>query len=195
MSAPFPWFPHSCDSIRHEVEFYADDAGFVDGFARFIETALKVGNAVIVAATDSHQASLRHRLAADGWNVAAEIAQGSYIPLNVAGTLSRFMVDDSVDPVLFRKLARNLITEAARGAKGQHPRVAACGEGVHALLAAGNLEATIKLERLWDEIAQRYEVDVLCAYFRSAFASEDGSSTLERICADHTATHGRELCY
>jgi DNA-binding NarL/FixJ family response regulator len=46
-------------SHRHEVEFYADDAEFVDGFARFIEAALTAGSAVIVVTTDSHHASLR----------------------------------------------------------------------------------------------------------------------------------------
>jgi hypothetical protein len=187
---PFP----ARKKVRHEVEFYADDTGFVDGFARFIEAALKEGIAVIVIATESHQASLRQRLGADGLNVAAEIEQGSYIPLNVTDTLPNFMVNDSPDPVLFRKVAGDLITEAAKGAKGEHPRVAVCGEGVHTLLAAGNLESTIKLERMWDEIAQQYEVDVLCGYFRSAFANEESISTLERVCAEHTATHGRELC-
>jgi DNA-binding NarL/FixJ family response regulator len=181
--------------IRHEVEFYADNTGFADGFARFIEAALKEGNAVIVIATDSHHASLLQRLTADGLNIPAEIEQGSYIPLNVTDTLPNFMVNDSPDPVMFRKLAGDLITEAAKGAKGEHPRVAVCGEGVHTLLAAGNLEATIMLERMWDEIGQHYEVDVLCGYFRSAFANEESISTLERVCAEHTAAHGRELCY
>jgi len=183
------------EKIRHEVEFYADDAGFVDGFARFIEAALKAGNAVSVVATDSHQASLRQRLVADGLNVAAEIEQGSYVPLDVADTLSSFMVNDSLDPVLFKKLAGDLIMKAAKGAKGEHGRVAACGEGVHVLLAAGNLDATIVLERMWDEIAQYYEVNVLCGYFRSSFASAESIPTLERVCAEHSAAHGRELCY
>lgn len=182
------------ERFRHEVEFYVDDAGFVDGFARFIEAALKAGNAVIVVATDSHQASLRQRLVADGLNVAAEIEQGRYVPLDVADTLSRFMVKDSLDPVLFKKLAGDLVMKAAKGAKGEHRRVAACGEGVHVLLAAGNLDATIVLERMWDEIAQYYEVDVLCGYFRSSFASAESIPTLERVCAEHSAAHGRELC-
>jgi DNA-binding NarL/FixJ family response regulator len=176
--------------VRHEVEFYADNKGFVDGFARFIKGALKDGNAVIVIATDAHQASLLQRLTEDGLNIPAEIEQGSYIRLNVTDTLPNFLVNDSPDPVLFRKFAGDLIREAAKGAKGEHPRVAACGEGVHTLLAAGNLEATILLERLWDEIAQHYEVDVLCGYFRSAFANEESISTLERVCAEHTAAHG-----
>ena len=186
---------HGQKKIRHEVEFYADNTGFVDGFARFIEAALKEGNAVIVVATDSHQASLLQRLAADGLNIPVEIEQGSYIPLNVTDTLPNFMVNESPDPVLFRKLAGDLITEAAKGAKGEHPRVAVCGEAVHTLLVAGDLEATIMLERMWDEIAQHYEVDVLCGYFRSAFANEESISTLERVCAEHTAAHCRELCY
>ena len=177
-------------NIRHEVEFYADDNGFVDGFARFIKAALKDGNAVIVIATDPHQASLLQRLTQDGLDIPAEIEQGSYTPLNVTDTLPNFMVNDSPDPIRFRKLAGDLITKVAKGAKGEHPRVAVCGEGVHTLLAVGNLEATIMLERMWDEIAQQYEVDVLCGYFRSAFANEESASTLERICAEHTAAHG-----
>jgi len=180
---------------RHEVEFYADDAEFVDGFARFTETALTAGSPVIVVATDAHESGLRQRLVAHGFNVAAEIEGGSYIPLNVADILSRFVVNGSLDPVLFKKLAGHLITEAARGAKGKHCRVSACGEGVHTLLAAGHSEATLMLERMWDEIAQYYDVDILCGYFRSAFVSEESISTLERVCAEHTAVHGRELLY
>jgi len=51
------------------------------------------------------------------------------------------------------------------------------------------------LERMWDEIAQHYDVDIPCGYFRSAFVSEESTSPLERVCAEHTAVHGRELLY
>ena len=50
----------------HEVAFYADDSSVVDGYARFIESSLKGGNAVIVVVTESHRASLIPRLEADG---------------------------------------------------------------------------------------------------------------------------------
>lgn len=182
--------------IRHEVEFYADDREFVNGFARFIEMALKAGNTVIVVATEPHHAGLHQRLVADGFEVLAEIKKRRYVPLEATCTLSGFMVNDSPDPVLFRKLATDLlteaarVTEAARGANGQS-RVVVCGEAVNNLLAAGNLEATVRLERMWDEIAQLYEVDMLCGYFRSTFAEED-TATLERVCAEHTSAHGWE---
>jgi CheY-like chemotaxis protein len=176
--------------IRHEVEFYADDIGFVDGFARFIEAALKGGKAVIVVATESHQASLLQRLTAGGLNMPAQIEQGNYIPLEVTRTLSRFMVNNSPDPVMFRKVAGDLIMKAARGVKGEHRQAAFCGEGVHVLLAACNLEATITLERMWNEIGTHYELDMLFGYFRSDFATDEDISTLERVCAEHSAVYG-----
>jgi DNA-binding NarL/FixJ family response regulator len=176
--------------IRHEVEFYADDIAFVDGFARFIEAALKEGKAVILVATESHQANLLQRLTADGLNMPAEIAQRNYIPLEVTKTLSSFMVKNSPDPVMFRKVAGDLIMKAARGVRGEHRQVAFCGEGVHILLAACNLEATITLERMWNEIGTIYELDILFGYFRSDFATEGDISILERVCAEHSAVYG-----
>jgi DNA-binding NarL/FixJ family response regulator len=41
----------------HEVAFHADDDSVVDGYARFIESALKSGNAVIVVVTEAHRAN------------------------------------------------------------------------------------------------------------------------------------------
>ena len=81
----------------HEVEFYSDDAAFVVGFTPFIEAALEAGNAVIVIATESHRKSLLQRLQEHGVDVAAAIEQGRYVSLDVADTLSTFMVNDLPD--------------------------------------------------------------------------------------------------
>src|SRR5271169_6297452 len=89
----------------HEARFYSDDATFLDGFTCFIEAALKAGSAVIVVATESHRKSLLQRLQAHGVDSAAAIEQGRYIPLDVAETLSTFMVNDLPDPVRFFKIA------------------------------------------------------------------------------------------
>lgn len=179
--------------IRHEVAFYAGDADFVNGFTRFIEMALKAGDAVVIIATEPHHTSLRQRLSTTGVNLAAEIRQGRYIALEVTSTLSSFTINDSPDPVLFKKLALGLIAEAAQDAKGQSRRISVCGEGVNTLLAAGNVEAAMSLERMWNEIAQPYELQILCAYFRSAFPNEENTLTAKRICAEHSAVHGLEL--
>ena len=174
----------------HEVAFYADDGSVVDGYARFIESALKSGNAVIVVVTEAHRASLLPRLEADGVNVPAAIEHGSYIPLDAADTLSRLTVNDTLDPVRCKQVIGDLIMGAAKGVKGEHGRVVVCGEIAPTLLSKGNAEGAIKLEHLWDEITKGYGVHTLCGYLSSAFPNKENNPIFERICAEHSAVHG-----
>jgi len=173
----------------HEVQFYSDDESFLVGFSRFIETALLAGNAVIVVATESHHSSLPERLHIRGVNLAVATEQGRYLPLDVADTLSTFMVNDLPDPVRFQKVTRDLVASVAKAAKGQPPRVAACGECAPALWARGSADGAIQLEHLWDEIAKTYNVDVLCGYLLTDFQREQESHILDRICAEHSDVH------
>jgi CheY-like chemotaxis protein len=177
----------------HEVAFYADDISVVDGYARFIESALKVGNAVIVVVTESHRASLLPRLKAKGVDVIGAVERGHYVSLDAADTLSRLTVDDMPDPVRCAKVVGDLIMGAAKGVSGANGRVVVCGEIAPTLLSKGNGEAAIQLERLWDEITRGYGVHTLCGYPSSAFPSREADPVFQRICAEHSAVHGQEL--
>jgi DNA-binding NarL/FixJ family response regulator len=177
---------------NHEVQFCTDDASFLVGFSRFIEAALKAGNPVIVVTTESHGKSLFQMLQAQGLNIGAAIEQGRYIPLDVAETLSTFMVNDLPDPVRFLKVAGDLVAAAAKGARGEHPRVAACGECAPTLWAQGKADAAIQLEHLWDEIAKKYDVDILCGYVLESFQREQENHICERICAEHSTVYYSE---
>jgi DNA-binding NarL/FixJ family response regulator len=179
---------------RHEVAFYADDPSLIDGYARFIESSLESGNAVIVVVTEAHRASLLPRLEADGVDVAAATKQGSYIPLDSVDAMSRLTVNDMPDPVRCRKVIGDLVMEAAKGVKGKHGQVKVCGEIAPIMLSKGNAEGAIKLEHLWDEITKGYGVHTLCGYLSSSFSDKESSPIFERICAKHSASHGQELC-
>jgi DNA-binding NarL/FixJ family response regulator len=171
----------------HVVQFYSDDASFLLGFTRFIEAALNAGKAVIVVVTQSHRRSLFQRLQAQGLNLDTAIEQGSVIPLDVAETLSTFMVNGLPDEVRFRKIAGDLVAAAAKAAKGEHHRVAACGECAPTLWTQGQADAAIQVEHLWDEIAKTYKLDILCGYVLNRFQREQESHVYERICAEHSA--------
>jgi DNA-binding NarL/FixJ family response regulator len=173
----------------HEVQFYSDDECFLDGFTHFIGAALKAGNAAIVVATESHRDRLLPRLQAHGLDIAAAITQGRYISLNAADTLSTFMFNDLPDPLRFFKVVGDLILSAANAAKGEHPRVAACGECAPLLWAQGKAEAAIRGEQLWDEIARTYDVDILCGYPSKGFQHEEDRHIFRRICVEHSAVY------
>jgi DNA-binding NarL/FixJ family response regulator len=176
---------------RHEAAFYSDDASFLEGFTQFVGVALSEGNAVIVVATESHRDSLLPRLQRYGLDITAAIEQGRYIPLDAADTLSTFMVNDSPDRTRFLEATADLITRAAAVAKGEHPRVAVCGECEPPLWMLGNGEAAIRLEQLWNEIAGRYDIDILCGYPLGSFYDQRGSHVFQRICGQHSAVYSR----
>jgi DNA-binding NarL/FixJ family response regulator len=182
-------------AIRHEVAFYPDDAAFVHGFARLVESALKVGNAVIAVAAEPHRAGILKTLRGTGIDIDAALEDGSYTQLDVIDTLSTLMVNDLPDPDRCATMIRDLILKASKVASGEHPRVAICGECSPTLLAEGNVEAAILLEHLWNEITRNYNADTLCGYLWSAFPPKESIPIFERICAEHSAVVGRELGY
>ena len=120
-------------------------------------------------------------------NIDVAIEQGSCIPLDVAETLSTFMVNDLPDPVRFLKVAGDLVAAAAKAATGEHPRVAACGECAPTLWAQGKADAAVQLEHLWDEIARTCNMDILCGYVLDSFQRQQENHIYERICAEHSA--------
>lgn len=187
---PSPQGPREGQAGRvHEVAFYRDDASFSDGFARYIEAAVGMGKPVIVVANESHRRSLLQRLRARGWDVAAAMREGVYTSLDASDALSTFMVKDWPDPSKLSKIADQLITQAAKAAKGDHPRVAVCGECAPTLLAEGKADAAIEVEHLWDDIVRKYGLDLLCGYVLSDSEREKNSRIFQRICAEHSAVH------
>ena len=174
---------------NHQVQFYPDEAALLFGLTRFIEAALMAGTPVIAVATESHRKSLLQTLPARGVDVTAAIEQGLYVPLDVDAALSTFMVNDLPDSVRFQKVFGDLLSSVAKAQKGQHPRVAACGEFAPALWAQGKADAAIQVEHLTDEIAKTRSVDILCGYVLSSFPREQVGHMYERICAEHSAIH------
>ena len=55
----------------------------------------------------------------------------------------------------------------------------------------GMADAAVRLEALWDEMAERVDVDILCGYPGASFRGELGVRTLRRILAEHSAVHAR----
>jgi DNA-binding NarL/FixJ family response regulator len=176
---------------RHEVQFYSDDAVFLDTFARFIAVALKAGDVAIVVATESHREALAFRLKTQGLDVDAAIQRGTYIQLDVAKTLSTFMINDMPDAARFFEAVGGLITAAAKAAKREHSRVVACGECAPVMWAEGKADAAIRIEQLWDEVGKTFEMDTLCGYALSSFHGKEDEHVFQSICAEHSAVYSQ----
>jgi DNA-binding NarL/FixJ family response regulator len=186
---PFP--PQNVLVARHEAGFYSDDRFVLDDLTQFIGAALSAGNSAIVVATESHRNSLLPRLEAHGVDIAATIEQGRYVALDAADALPTFMLGGMPDPVRFLRVLGNLIATAEEAAKGEQARVAIYGEMCHLLWAQGNAEAAIEVEKLGNQVAKAYEVDILCGYSLSSVQGGMDRRVFERICAEHSAFYSR----
>ena len=174
------------DVRQHEVGFYSDERMRVEHYARFARAALEAGRALIVVGGASLQQSLRDRLRVSGVDVDRAFEEARYLPLDVADTLSKFMVDDWPDEGRFWNAAVRLVLQAAKAAKGTSLRVTVCGEGTSMLWREGRGDAAIQLEHYWDEVARIFNVEIFCGYSLATGCVWGADDTIQRICAEHS---------
>jgi len=176
---------------RHVAAFYSDEALLLDDYTRLAETTLKAGNALIVMVLEPHREMLEQRLLARGVDVDHAIREGRYLASTVADGLSGFMVNGWPDETRFLATATPVVQAAANASRGMHRRVGALGECALALWTAGNTEAAIRAEQLWDGLVRRYDVDALCGYPAHGLPHDENRRVFQGICAAHSSVHSR----
>jgi PAS domain-containing protein len=182
---------HPAPRCCHNVKFYEHDRELIDGLGKHIGDALECGDIAIVIATKSHRDLLAEELRLRKIDVSAALKAGSFIELDAAETLAKFMVEGEPDTEKFEDCIGALISEtAARTMPGR--RVVAYGEMVALLWAQGKRDATLRLEELWNGLAERQAFDLLCGYPLGAFDRVEDRQLFFSICGEHTGVNPAE---
>ena len=173
----------------HEIQFYSEDTVLLDRLSGFVEAALRAGHSAAVCATKSSRDDLVSALQGRGLDVDDLIRRRKYMAFDAVKILSAFNTGQSLDRPNFLQVLGGVITTAAHAARGNRPRVALYQECSSLLWAKGRDETAIQLERLLNELVNRYNVDVLCGYSLTYFHGEEDSHAIQRLCAEHTAVN------
>jgi DNA-binding NarL/FixJ family response regulator len=179
------------NSRRHEAMFYSDDELLIDEWTSIAEDALNVGATFILVTFDARRNSVRAKLDALGVNVAGAVSDGRYVSLSVEEATSKWMINGRLDQTRFWAAVTPVMLAAARASTAEQPQVVACGECAPSLCANGDAEAAIRLEQLWDEVAQTYHLDVFCGYASDRCRCNNPEEVKARLRETHTATHAR----
>jgi signal transduction histidine kinase len=166
----------------HLVQYYEKEGFLYDRVTDFMSDGLRGSDAAVLIATRAHREGVESRLRREGIDVSLLTTGGRYHPLDAQDTLSRFMVDGTPDPHRFA----NTIGPVLRNARGGDRRVLAFGEMVALLWAEGNRDAAVRLEELWNDLAQREAFALLCAYPISHFDDATHAKPFADINAAHT---------
>ncbi|HZI58445.1 MAG TPA: MEDS domain-containing protein [Verrucomicrobiae bacterium] len=172
----------------HAVQFYETDPGLIEILGQHIGPALQSGDTVRVIATKSHRKELTEELLSRKVNLAAAIHTGQYLALDAAETLATFMAGDRPDQQKFTDTIEAQVSRAAARTKSGK-RLVIYGEMVALLWVMGKQDATVRLEGLWNDIAQRHTFHLICGYPIQAFDRLEHHPLFFNICGEHTHIH------
>jgi PAS domain S-box-containing protein len=175
------------DHDGHVVQLYTDDGFLLDVLSRFIGGALAVGDGAVVIATQAHQDGLAQRLKARGVDTARAISQGRYVLLDAHETLPGIMVNGAVDETRFMNTIGDVLTRVRNAADDKDSRVAVFGELVALLWADGKSLEALRVEGLWNDLAQKHSFSLLCAYPITGFNNERHIEPFLKMCGQHSS--------
>jgi DNA-binding NarL/FixJ family response regulator len=167
----------------HAMHLHGDVESLLDNLAALFDLALGRGDATCVISTKDVSDGLSSRLRARGWEIATH---SRYRVIDVADALHQFMRGGLPDPTLLAGVAAGLDRYRLSAAQGEIPRLLLFGNIAATLNAAGNPQAAIALERLWDSLTRDLPFLTVCGYDTPALY-DSGPDVWSNVCAPHRA--------
>jgi hypothetical protein len=148
----------------HIVYPYTDEGLVGQAVALFASAGLRNKEGVILIMSENHFESFKLRLRLEGIDPEWYERHGQLLCVTAEETLAQFMFDGILDEDLFRKVVGGLIDKVKlRMANGHPGKLRLFGEMVSQLRGT-DLQATTRLEELWNEMIEKYSISLLCTY-------------------------------
>ena len=168
----------------HFVRFYHAESLLVDEVVDFAREALYFGGCAILIATRAHLSAMMPRLAELGpVRDGASKAGGGLVSIDAEAALAGFMVDGWPDEARFFATIGSVMAKASVAA--MNGPVHAFGEMVAVLCEAGQYDAALRVEALWNALALQHSFTLFCAYPHALFPNAEQSRIFEHICRAH----------
>jgi len=171
-------------SSEHIVQFFDSDESRARNVAAFLAEGFAAGERLLVVARPANVTAIFKQLEVLGVPVAAAVESGMLLAKDAEETLRRLTYQGMPDAALFD--AR--VGEEARALASQG-RIRAYGEMVDILARRGEVDAAIKLEGLWNDLAERVSLFLMCGYSAAHFVSTSTHRALLDICRAHSGVH------
>ena len=188
MAGEFPVLPGNSAQDAHTAHFYLDDNELVGGVGRRLAAALEAGGAAMILARLGHRKAIEEQLASWGLNLKQAALEGRWAAVDAEAGLAEFMEEGWPDARRFFAFVgswmdRLGVSRVETGDVGGP--VALFGEMVAVLWEDGKPEAAIRLEELWNEMAQTRHFQLSCGWPLRFFARDEEGAALDRVCAEH----------
>ena len=174
---------------RHVAQFYDRDEELAETAGDYLAGAIAEGGAAVVVATPGRCARFQARLAAGGVDVGAARRDGTLVCLDATQVAPRLTRGGRVDLGAFATQFRPAILAA-----GEAPGpVRIYGEVVALLWAAGQVNAALELEGLWNDLGRQIPFSLFCGYPRDLVESSQHQDVVAEVCRLHSSVVGRPV--
>jgi hypothetical protein len=158
------------------VQFYQQDSTLIETVGQHIARSLATGDTAIVIATRQHCLGIADDLSRRGIDVDTLRASQQYVEMDADDTLEEIMVQGWPDAEKFMAVVGRKIARAE--ALAQEGHVIVFGEMLALLWEQGMYGATVRLEQLWKDFAERY------SFFRGKTFYDAGSPIMLGVLFD-----------
>jgi hypothetical protein len=165
----------------HAVRFYEDAHSLARMVATFVAEGLIDQQPAIIIATPDHRDAIIDKLNAMSFNLDQLTRANDLIVLDAHDTLRTFMVDGMPNAQQFETTMLPVIDRACRSREDCVIR--AYGEMVDVLWKDGMEAAAVRLEMLWNQLANTRQFSLLCGYSMGSFYKD---AAFDAICHQHT---------
>jgi MEDS: MEthanogen/methylotroph, DcmR Sensory domain/Histidine kinase-like ATPase domain len=169
-------------SGEHVVQFYDQESDLARAVGRYLASAMRAGEVAVVITTPEHREAFEAELATARVDVAEAERSGRLNWFDAAETLARFMPRGRLDPELFDAEVGGVLRRAAQSGR----EIRAFGEMVALLWDAGDVDAAIELEKLWNGLARELRFSLWCAYHGHSLQVHERADELHEVCHLHT---------
>jgi signal transduction histidine kinase/ActR/RegA family two-component response regulator len=167
------------DGPGHQAQFYDAVADILQTAGEFLVEGLRVGEPILVIATGVSREALSQWIAAEGFD-SVMLEQTGMITMVDAEEVRALLASRGLDEALFQRHFGALVEERVH--RSPHGRVRVYGEVADLLWQAGETDAAVWLEEMWNQIPP-HTFSLLCGYAARCF---DNEADMRRVCAPHT---------
>lgn len=179
-----PSVPVDNRSDFHAVQFYEHRDFLVAEVSDYLAQGLIAGQPCVVVAREEHGAAFVSGLQQKGFDTDRLTATGRLEVMDAHDALAQFMIVNSPSPQRFNSVVGGAIARASRS--NGSTSVRAYGEMVDILWAAGNTVGALRLEELWNNLAETHDFRLHCAYSMNHFIRNGAADGLRHICQSHS---------
>ena len=165
----------------HAVRFYEDAESLARMVAAFVAEGFIQNLPAIIIATPEHRDAIINKLNAMSFDLEHLERQKDLIVLDARETLALFMVNGMPNAEKFDAAMITVIDKASRGR--QDCVIRAYGEMVDVLCKDAMEAAAVRLEMLWNQLANTRKFSLLCGYSMGSFYKD---AAFDAICHQHT---------